>query len=138
MPGAFLVYGRIDTMDENELILALREQIPDDAAVFGENEDEHMFSDQTLGRFLKRANNSILRAAGLACLAIANSEALISKVIRTQDLQTNGPAVADALNKTAAKYFELADKEDSIQDSAYFEIVDFPVGHYRAELTESF
>lgn len=138
MPGAFSVYCRMDSMDETELVKALREQIPDDAPVFGENEDEYMFSDETLKRFLTRANSSILRAAGLACLAIANSEALISKVIRTQDLQTNGPAVSDALNKTAAKYFELADKEDAVTNSAYFEIVDFPYSGRRAELTESF
>ena len=45
--------------------------------------------------------HTIRRAAADALDAIATSEVLVSKVIRTQDLSTDGPKVADALRKQA-------------------------------------
>lgn len=116
----------------------VRTLIPDTEEIFGENNDETMFSDTEINAFLVAGGNSVLRAAGLANLAIATSEALISKVIRTQDLQTNGALVADALIKKAKTLFDLADSQDAAGNTDYFDIINFREGwtNFPPELTE--
>jgi hypothetical protein len=113
------------TADE---IRITRTLIPDTEEVFGESEDETLFDDSEISDFVLAGGGSVLRAAGLACLAIATSEALISKKIRTQDLQTDGPAVADAMAKKASILFARADKEDANLASDYFQIINFGEG----------
>lgn len=66
----------------------------------------------------------IWRAAADALDAIATSEALTSKKIRTQDLSTDGPAVAAELRKQAATLRGKADQVDAEADS-FFEIIPF-------------
>ena len=66
----------------------------------------------------------IWRAAADALDAIATSEALTSKKIRTQDLSTDGPAVAAELRKQAAALRGKADQADAESDS-FFEIIPF-------------
>ena len=80
-------------------IQKMRALIPDNEQIF---DGDYLFSDNDLNAYLEVANNSVLRAASYAVLAIANSEAIISKIIKTQDLSTNGAAVADALARLAA------------------------------------
>lgn len=65
----------------------------------------------------------ISRAAADALDAIATSEALVSKVIRTQDLQTNGATVADALRKHAATLRDQAATDDD--DASWFGVAEF-------------
>lgn len=116
----------------------IRALIPDTEEVFGENDNETMFSNQDLGDYFTAGRGSTLRAAGFAKLAIGTSEALISKVIRTQDLQTNGATLADSFVKQANALFDQADKEDMSAALDFFEIVDYRQGWYaeRPELTE--
>lgn len=116
----------------------VRALIPDTEAVFGDAGDETMFSDTEINAFITAAGGNLLRAAGLANLAIATSEALISKKIRTQDLQTDGAAVADALIKKAKALFDLADQQDSVANNEYFDIINFREGwmEFPPELTE--
>lgn len=116
----------------------VRVLIPDNDKVFGDAENEYMFSDDEINAFLIAGSGSTLRAAGLANYAIATSEAIISKVIRTQDLQTNGAAVANALILKANALMARADRIDSTTDAGYFNIIDFGEGWSteRAELTE--
>jgi len=116
----------------------VRTLIPDTEAVFGDSGDETLFTNDEINNFLVAGGNSVLRAAGLACLAIGTSEALISKKIRTQDLQTDGPAVADAMVKKSALLFARADAEEAKADEGYFDIVDYGEGWgpYPPELTE--
>jgi hypothetical protein len=123
------------TAEERTVVRTL---IPDSEAVFGEAENETLFSDPEIDAFVIAGGNNLLRAAGLANLAIATSEALISKKIRTQDLQTDGPAVADALIKKAKELFALAAKQEDLANSDYFDIVNFREGWgtYPPELTE--
>jgi Arc/MetJ family transcription regulator len=128
-------------MDNDTARKYLRDQIPDNDKVFGDDENEYLFSDDTLDGYLVRARGSILRAAGFANLAIASSEAMISKVIRTQDLTTNGAAVADALRAVAKELFALADAEEAAAaraDEDFFYIIDYKQGWNREhpELTE--
>lgn len=116
----------------------VRSLIPDTETVFGPNEDQTMFTEDDIENFLLAAKGNVLRAAGYACLAISTSEALISKVIKTQDLSTNGAAVADSLTKKAHELFQRA-KDDAIDDSYnFFQIIDYKEGwgEYPPELTE--
>jgi hypothetical protein len=55
---------------------------------------------------------AVQRAAADALDTIASSEALVSKKIRSQDLSTDGPAVAAALRAHAAQLRVLADTAD--------------------------
>lgn len=125
------------TLDEIRIIRTL---IPDTEAVFGAAENATMFSDAELQDFFTAGRLSVLRAAGYANYAIATSEALISKKIKTQDLQTDGPAVATALMLKADALFKRADKDDEANgdNGSFFQIVNFedgwPVG--APELTE--
>lgn len=121
-------------MTQQDNIRITRVLIPDTEAVFDGNT---MFSDDDIADFLTAANNSVLRAAGYANLSIASSEALISKVIKTQDLSTNGAAVANALVLKANALFERADKADLIGVNEIFQIVNQPNWINRPyELTE--
>lgn len=76
----------------------------------------------------------IWRAAADALDGIATSEVLTSKKIRTQDLSTDGPAVAAELRKQAAALRYKADQADAEADS-FFEIIPFcsPAGPEGAE-----
>lgn len=61
----------------------------------------------------------VKRAAAAALEMIARSEALISKKISTQDLSTDGPAVAAELRASAKALREQAQKdEDDVVDGA--------------------
>ncbi|WP_440102393.1 hypothetical protein [Glutamicibacter mishrai] len=96
-----------------------------------------LLDDQTLQTYLELqgwedgARWALRRAAADALEAIAVSEVLVSKKIRTQDLSTDGPAVAEALHKLAAGLRAQADEEDP-ELGGVFEIIDAPSG--RSEL----
>lgn len=107
--------------------------IPDTEAVF---DGTTLFTDEDITGYLTIAGESALRAAAYAILAIANTEALISKVIKTQDLSTDGSKVADALRRTADVLLARADREESMADEFYYEVVDYPTGYELPELTE--
>jgi hypothetical protein len=60
----------------------------------------YMFSDDELGVYLGLHENVWL-AAGFVVYTIASNEALVAKKIKTEDLQTDGAAVANALYQHA-------------------------------------
>jgi hypothetical protein len=112
----------------------VRALIPDvDKVDFtGEGMPVYMFSDAHLNGLLAlyslrpSPSGRIKRAAADAIGAVANSEALISKVIKTEDLQTDGAKVANALLARAKQLLDEADKDDEqIEDEYAFAIVDF-------------
>jgi hypothetical protein len=112
----------------------MRILIPDSETVF---DGTTLFTDDELTNYVEVANGSVLRGAGYAMLAISNSEAMISKVIKTQDLMTNGAQVAEAMRKNAQVLFDRADKEDEMAGEFYIDIVDGFGGPWRnPELTE--
>jgi hypothetical protein len=112
----------------------VRALIPDVEKVdfTGEGVPSYMFSDVHLGALLRlyasrpSPAGRIKRAAADAMTAVANSEALISKVIKTEDLQTDGAKVANAILAAARQLRDEADKDDEqIEDEYAFAIVDF-------------
>lgn len=100
----------------------MRSLVPDTDAVFGPAGDQYMLQNTDYDNYFTIANGSVLRAAGYACMAIASSEAIISKKIREQDLQTDGPAVSDALIKKANILFAQADAQDAANNASQFTI----------------
>lgn len=107
----------------------IRALIPDVEQVdyTGEDNPEYMFSDQHLEALYEIApgetNARIYRAASSALRALAVSEGLIQKVIRTEDLQTDGAKLASALLAAARQLDDRADQVD--EDAEIMEIVDF-------------
>lgn len=116
----------------------VRTLIPDTEPIFGAGENEYLFADDQIENLLEIAGGSVLRAAGLAMIAVGNSEALISKVIKTQDLSTDGSKLQDKWRESGEALLRRAYKEDEGKALDYFEIIDFQEGWLaeRPELTE--
>lgn len=74
--------------------------------------------------------SQVKRAAADAIDALANNEALILKKIKTEDLETDGAAVANSLRNGARQLRLQADDEDKA-DSAFFDII--PFNHYHPQ-----
>lgn len=91
------------------------------------DEANQLFSEEQLLTFLDLEAANLKRAAAQALDVVASSEVLVSKVIKTQDLATDGAKVADALRKHAASLRAQADEDD---DEFAFEIVDFEPNPY--------
>lgn len=95
-----------------------------------------VFTDNEVQAFLDLEGGSVKRAAAQAIDTNATNEALASKVLRTQDLATDGAKVADAMRKHADRLRQQADREDADgDDGAFFDIVPMNGPTSRPELT---
>lgn len=107
----------------------IRSLIPDveQADYSGEGNPEYMFSDAHLDSLYEMAhgagNARLYRAAASALRALAVSEGLIQKVIRTEDLQTDGAKLTNALLAGARQLEERANQVEDEEESMM--IVDF-------------
>lgn len=85
-----------------------------------------LFSTLQIAQFLRLNGDNTRRAAAQALDVMASNEAMVSKVIKTKDLSTDGAKVADSLRKQAAELRRQADDgEDNADDSSGFEIAEF-------------
>ena len=85
--------------------------------LIADTDSEHaIFQDDEIDAFLSLENGSIRLAAAQAIDTIATSEALILKVIRALDLQTDGAKLAEALFKRGREL--RAQEESSLADPA--------------------
>lgn len=97
-------------VDYTSAVGRVRKYVPDVRQV----DNEFVFTDEELQSFIddqgigEPSVPSLLRAAAWAMIALANDENLILKKIKTEDLETDGPAVADKLLKSAALLFARA------------------------------
>lgn len=91
-----------------------------------------VFNDDEITAFLALEGDSVKRAAAQAIDTNATNEALASKVLRTQDVQTDGAKLADAMRKHATALRDQADIEGD--SDGFFETVDFGCAGY-PELT---
>lgn len=96
-----------------------------------------LFGDDQLAAFLT-LEGGVKLAAATALEAVASSEVLISKKIRTQDLSTDGPAVAAELRAQAKSLRDQvakakADEKDDAGEEAWaISVADFdPNAAYR-------
>ena len=90
-----------------------------------------VFNDDEIDAFLA-LEGSVKLAAAQAIDVNATNEVLASKVLRTQDLSTDGAKLADAMRRHAASLREQAADEDE----GYFELVDGSCYSWGPELTE--
>lgn len=87
---------------------------------------DYLIPDDQLNAYLAINGSSLYAAAADALLAIATNESLISKKIRTEDLQTDGPAVAGELRRTAEVFSQRAkDAAELIDLDGSFEVIDY-------------
>src|SRR5689334_19922240 len=89
------------------------------------SETAPLLSDDQITALLTLESNNVRMAAAQALDIIASSEALVSMKIRTQDLQTDGPAVAAELRARAKSLREQAADTDADGNVFAFDIVDF-------------
>lgn len=91
------------------------------------DETAFLLSDEHLTGYLSMNADSVLRAAADALDAVATSETLLGKKIRTQDLSTDGPAVATDLRKKAAELRARAAAEEAIASGTgdFLEVIPF-------------
>lgn len=89
-----------------------------------------LHTDAQLAAFLTLEGGNVKRAAAASLEAISTSETLVGKKITTQDLSTDGPAVAKDLRERAALLRKQADNEDPAGaevDAGYgFDSVEMP------------
>lgn len=88
------------------------------------DEANQLFADDQISGFLTIEGGIVKRAAAAALETAASNEAVVSKVIRTQDLQTDGAKVSDALLKRAAELRRQVNEDDP-DTSGALDIVDF-------------
>lgn len=100
----------------------------------------YYFSDTELAGYMAEYSDEekprrahVKRAAADAVDALANNEALILKKIVTEDLQTDGPAVANALRAGARALRAQADEEDAAE-LGFFDVVPFNHNHPQTRL----
>lgn len=85
---------------------------------------EYIFDDATLQAYLALARDNVYRAAAIAVNTLATSEALILKVLKSDDRQTDGAKLADSLGRRAQWLDVQADEED-IEVFGGFDIVPY-------------
>jgi hypothetical protein len=125
---ASLLGGPAPTLDPTSDIGIVRLLITD------VDEDNLLFDDAQITAFLTLEGGVKLGAAA-ALDAIARSEALVSKVIRTQDLATDGAKLATELRASASELRRQVKDGDADDDSG-FVVVDFnPDAGWEAILT---
>jgi Arc/MetJ family transcription regulator len=98
--------------------------------------DSPVFSNDEVLSFLALEGDVVKLAAAQALDTIADDEALTSKVIRTQDLTTDGAKVADALRKRAAALRAQVASQADAADEGFFDVIDFGGPGRAPELTE--
>jgi hypothetical protein len=81
----------------------------------------YIFNDSQIQAFLTLYSNNVKRAAAQAKLVLATSEALINKVIRTADYNTDGAKLGAELREQSKQLQAEADRDDLIDsyDSSF-------------------
>lgn len=100
------------------------------------DEASFLVDDGMIRGYLKLHRNSVHRAAAAVLDAMATSEVLLAKVIRTQDLTTDGAKVAAELRAQANGLRARADEEDALngEDDSFLGFIPFvPVGPLEGE-----
>ena len=102
---------------------------------------QRLFTNDQLVNLITHSRWSPLLGAAQALDVIASSEALLSKKITTQDLTTDGPAVAEALRAHAAALRKqyVDEKAETDSESGWgVEVVPLSTQHHRRpEATEA-
>lgn len=119
----------VSPVDYTSEVGRVRKYIPDvrqldGEYIFTDAEITSFIEDETADGALEITSFRLRRAAAYAMIAIANDENLILKKIKTEDLETDGPAVAAALLKSAQELFRRAsvDEEAVIYEEVFYAV----------------
>jgi len=95
----------------------------------------YIMSDDVLSAMIDLRSGGIYGASADALRAMAANEIIIGKVIRTQDLQTDGAKVGDALRLLAREYDKRQNDDDEAEvlDEFAFEIVNYTYPYQNPE-----
>jgi hypothetical protein len=101
------------------LLIPDTEQLLDPSGTY--DHGEYIFSDPQIQAFLTLYSNNVKRAAAQAKLVLATSEALINKVIRTADYNTDGAKLGAELREQSKQLQAEADRDDLVDsyDSSF-------------------
>lgn len=94
-----------------------------------------VFTDEEIEAFLTLEGASVKRAAAQAIDANATNMALASRVLKTQDVATDGAKLADAMRAHAKALRDQADIADDDGDGFFFDIVGLDTCETGPELT---
>lgn len=105
----------------------VRALIPDTEEVDWDDSGTTSFllPDGHLSALLSLNNDQVRLAAADACEAIGMSEALISKVIKTEDLETDGAKNAQVFLTRARQLRDAHKWEQDVEASGHFQLVKF-------------
>lgn len=73
---------------------------------------DYIIHDDIIQSYIALARGSVFRAAAIAVNTIATTEALILKVLKSDDRQTDGAKLADSLGRRADWLMKQADDEE--------------------------
>lgn len=117
------------TPDFTTPVWQVRALIPDIEKVPNPNrpysDPEYLFSDEHLQALLDLNNGSVRLAAADACEALGTSEGFIAKVIKTEDLQTDGAKLMAQFLARARQLRLRADREEALDDVDGFDIIPY-------------
>ena len=85
------------------------------------NEPRYLFTDDEIRAFLAVNNGNVKRAAADACDAIGMDKALQLLVLKTDDKQTDGAKLLDAIVKRAKTLREQAKEDD--ENNLSFDVI---------------
>jgi hypothetical protein len=89
--------------------------------------DAYIFNDAQIQAFLSMNKNNVKRSAAQAKLALATSEALINKVIKSYDFSTDGAKLGAELRAQADQLQKDADRDELYDSYDIFTIVPLSV-----------
>jgi hypothetical protein len=72
--------------------------------------DEWVFTDLEIETFLNLWEQNLMMSAATALRVMAGNEAMVAKKITFLELETDGPATAAAMEKTADKFETMSDE----------------------------
>lgn len=105
----------------------VRDMIPDIEEIDWDDtgESSYLFTDSQIQTYLSVNKDNVKRATADAVEALATSEALISKVMKTEDLQTDGAKVANALLVRSRQLRNSAKEDEGTDAAEFFRVVPF-------------
>lgn len=95
------------------IVRRIRNLIPDTDAIYGDLENEYLFSEQSIEDFYEDGNSSVKWAAGLAKMAVGGSEALVLKVIKNYETGTDGASLMKQWTNAGIELVRQA-REDAV------------------------
>lgn len=77
----------------------------------GETSEEWVFTDLEIETFLGMRDGNEMLAAAVALRVMAGNEAMVAKKITFLELETDGPATAEAMRELAKELDKMSDEE---------------------------